>query len=66
MPAPQTSKKLLQIAENSTQSKSSPDIKKLKEAVAARQQAQTTKKPKSSSSSEYWTPSPVAELECFC
>ncbi|GJT44811.1 succinyl-CoA ligase [ADP-forming] subunit alpha-1, mitochondrial [Tanacetum coccineum] len=58
MPATQTSKKLLQIAENSTQSKSSPNINKLKEAVAARKQAQTTKKPKSSSSSEYWTPSP--------
>ncbi|PWA66352.1 DNAJ heat shock N-terminal domain-containing protein [Artemisia annua] len=58
MPAAQTSKKLLQIAENSTQSVSSPDIKKLEEAVAARKQAQTTKKPKSSSSSEYWTPSP--------
>ncbi|KAI3812287.1 hypothetical protein L1987_16994 [Smallanthus sonchifolius] len=57
MPATQTSKKLLQIAENSTQS-NSPNINKLKEAVAARQQTQMTSKPKPSSPSEYWTPSP--------
>ncbi|KAL8267246.1 hypothetical protein R6Q59_004590 [Mikania micrantha] len=57
MPADQTSKKLLQIAENSTQS-NSPNINKLKEAVAARQQTQTTSKPKPTTSSEYWTPSP--------
>ncbi|KAJ0446586.1 putative DnaJ domain, Chaperone J-domain superfamily [Helianthus annuus] len=57
MPASQTSKKLLQIAENSTQS-NSPDISKLKEAVAARKQTQTTRKPnpKTSNASEYWTP----------
>ncbi|KAK9052586.1 hypothetical protein SSX86_029215 [Deinandra increscens subsp. villosa] len=60
MPADQSSKKLLQIAENSTQSNSSnsPNIDKLKEAAAARQQTQTTRKPKPSNSSEYWTPSP--------
>ncbi|KAK1438007.1 hypothetical protein QVD17_03808 [Tagetes erecta] len=57
MPADQTSKKLLQIAENSTQS-NSPNINKLKEAVAARQQIQTTRKSKPNASSEYWTPSP--------
>ncbi|KAM0059165.1 putative DnaJ domain, Chaperone J-domain superfamily [Helianthus debilis subsp. tardiflorus] len=57
MPASQTSKKLLQIAENSTQS-NSPDISKLKEAVAARKQTQTTRKPnpKTSNALEYWTP----------
>ncbi|KAI7741755.1 hypothetical protein M8C21_000599 [Ambrosia artemisiifolia] len=57
MPAAQTSKKLLQIAENSTQS-NSPNIDKLKEAVAARKQTQTTRKPKPSTATEYWTPSP--------
>nr|XP_043607376.1 chaperone protein dnaJ C76, chloroplastic [Erigeron canadensis] len=57
MPATQTGKKMLQIAENSTQS-NSPDINKLKEAVAARKQARTTTKTKPSNSSEYWTPSP--------
>ncbi|XP_076904576.1 chaperone protein dnaJ C76, chloroplastic-like [Bidens hawaiensis] len=56
MPADQTSKKLLQIAENCTQS-NSPSINKLKEAVAGRQQTQTTRKPKPNTASEYWTPS---------
>ncbi|XP_076903177.1 chaperone protein dnaJ C76, chloroplastic-like [Bidens hawaiensis] len=56
MPADQTSKKLLQIAENCTQS-SSPSINKLKAAVAARQQTQTSRKLKPNTASEYWTPS---------
>ncbi|KAI3728619.1 hypothetical protein L6452_17258 [Arctium lappa] len=57
MPATQTRRKLLQIPENSTQSKS-PNINKLRDAAAARKQTQTTAKPKPSSSTEYWNPSP--------
>ena len=57
MPAAQTGRKLLQLPQNSTQS-NSPNINKLRDAAAARKQAETTAKPKPSSSSEYWTPSP--------
>ncbi|KAJ9549262.1 hypothetical protein OSB04_021805 [Centaurea solstitialis] len=57
MPASQTRRKLLQLPENSTQSKS-PNIDKLRDAAAARKQAETTLKQKPSTSSEYWTPSP--------
>ncbi|XP_071702125.1 chaperone protein dnaJ C76, chloroplastic [Rutidosis leptorrhynchoides] len=58
MPANQTGKKLLQIAENSTQTTSSPDLNKLKEAAAARKQAKKTPKSKPSNASDYWKPSP--------
>lgn len=57
MPTTQTRRKLLQIPQNSTQS-NPPNINKLRDAAAARKQAQTTAKPKPTSSSEYWTPSP--------
>ncbi|XP_024993974.1 chaperone protein dnaJ C76, chloroplastic [Cynara cardunculus var. scolymus] len=57
MPATQTRRKLLQLPQNSTQSKS-PNIDKLRDAAAARKQAQKTAKPKPSNSTEYWTPSP--------
>ncbi|KAI3698685.1 hypothetical protein L2E82_42416 [Cichorium intybus] len=56
MPASQTTRKLLQIPENCTQS-NSPNINKLKEAVAARKQSQTNTKPKPNNSPEYWVPS---------